>query len=220
MKTKKCIKCGEEKFINQFDKTKNTNDGHIGKCKICVSKYNREYRKKHSKKIKEEKKIWYYNNLEQQKIKRKERYEKNKEKELAKNKEYKKNNPEKVSDMKKNYHKTRYKNDLIYKIKCDIGKRIRSDIKKGGYAKKSRTYEILGCSYEFFMEYIENKFLKGMSFCNHGKWEYDHIIPVSYGLTEDEIIKLNHYTNFQPLWRKDNRSKSNKIIEGIQFRIL
>ena len=26
------------------------------------------------------------------------------------------------------------------------------------------------------------------------------------------LIKLNHYTNLQPLWKSDNRKKSNKII--------
>jgi hypothetical protein len=26
-------------------------------------------------------------------------------------------------------------------------------------------------------------------------------------------LKLNHYTNFQPLWAKDNISKKNKLVE-------
>lgn len=37
-------------------------------------------------------------------------------------------------------------------------------------------------------------------------------VPVSLGKTEEEIIRLNHYTNFQPLWKKDNIIKSDKVL--------
>ena len=44
-------------------------------------------------------------------------------------------------------------------------------------------------------------------------WDIDHIIPVSSAKTEEEILKLNHYTNLQPLCSKENRDiKKNKII--------
>ena len=79
-----------------------------------------------------------------------------------------------------------------------------------GYSKKSRTYDILGIDYEEFKIYIENQFLEGMTWGNHGKWHLDHKIPISWGKTEEEVIKLNHYTNFQPLWTCDNLSKGNK----------
>ena len=49
-----------------------------------------------------------------------------------------------------------------------------------------------------------------MTFENHGEWHLDHIKPISLAKSEEEIIELNHYTNFQPLWAKDNLSKSNK----------
>ena len=43
-------------------------------------------------------------------------------------------------------------------------------------------------------------------------WQIDHIIPISYAKSEEEIYKLNHYSNFQPLWAKDNLSKGNRFI--------
>jgi hypothetical protein len=52
-----------------------------------------------------------------------------------------------------------------------------------------------------------------MSLDNHGKWHLDHIIPLATATTEEDVIRLNHYTNFQPLWADDNLKKSNKIIE-------
>ena len=43
-------------------------------------------------------------------------------------------------------------------------------------------------------------------------WDIDHIIPVSLAESESDIIKLNHYTNLQPLCSKVNRNiKKNKL---------
>jgi hypothetical protein len=52
-----------------------------------------------------------------------------------------------------------------------------------------------------------------MTLENHGEWHLDHIIPLASATTEEEIIKLNHYTNFQPLWAEENLSKGDRIIE-------
>jgi hypothetical protein len=53
-----------------------------------------------------------------------------------------------------------------------------------------------------------------MSWSNHGTiWEIDHIKPVSsFDLTdEDQQKQCFHYTNLQPLTKKENRTKSNKL---------
>jgi hypothetical protein len=31
-------------------------------------------------------------------------------------------------------------------------------------------------------------------------WHIDHIVPIAFGTTEEEIYLLNHYTNLRPLW--------------------
>jgi hypothetical protein len=49
-----------------------------------------------------------------------------------------------------------------------------------------------------------------MNWNNHGKWHIDHMIPISSAKNEEEVLKLNHYTNLQPLWAKENLIKYNK----------
>jgi len=92
-----------------------------------------------------------------------------------------------------------------------IRKLIYQSIKKGGYSKTSRTHQILGCSFEEFKSHIEKQFTEGMRWENHGQWHFDHIYPVSRAIDEKHLIELNHYTNFQPLWAKDNWSKNNRL---------
>ena len=79
------------------------------------------------------------------------------------------------------------------------------------YKKSAKSETILGCTILEFRNYIESKFTEGMSLNNHGEWHLDHIIPLASATTEEDIIRLNHYTNFQPLWAKDNLIKGCKI---------
>jgi len=88
---------------------------------------------------------------------------------------------------------------------------VRKSIKRGGFTKRSKTYDILGDEWIFVKNYIENLFVDGMTWDNYGEWEIDHIIPISSGKTEEDVIRLCHYTNLQPLWKKDNRLKGDKI---------
>jgi hypothetical protein len=105
------------------------------------------------------------------------------------------------------------KSDSKFKLIQNIRANIRKKIKKYGYTKKSRTYEILGCSYEDFKKYLESKFQDWMTWDNRGLyngtecygWDIDHIVPVSTAKTEEDVIRLNHYLNLQPLCSKINR---------------
>ena len=107
------------------------------------------------------------------------------------------------------YAINRRKNDPMYRMIQNIQSLIRIGIKKQGFSKNSRTSEILGCTFDEFRHYIEQQFIEGMSWENHGSWHFDHIIPISSATNEAEILKLNHFSNFQPLWAADNIRKSN-----------
>ena len=51
-----------------------------------------------------------------------------------------------------------------------------------------------------------------MNWQNHGKWHIDHIKPLAKFNPNDyeDVKKVNHYTNLQPLWAEENLKKSDK----------
>jgi hypothetical protein len=108
---------------------------------------------------------------------------------------------------------TKYKNDDLFRFIQNTRSLIGISLKNQGYSKKSKTAEILGCNFNTFKTHIERKFTKGMSWSNYGKWHLDHIYPISKATSFEMALKLNHYTNFQPLWAKENISKKNKLVE-------
>lgn len=96
-------------------------------------------------------------------------------------------------------------------IRCNISTAF-SRACKGSFKKNERSFRILGCSFEDFASYISSKFTEGMTLENYGQWHLDHIMPLATAKTREDVVRLNHYTNFQPLWAKDNLSKGSKII--------
>lgn len=93
---------------------------------------------------------------------------------------------------------------------------------KGQYSKSEKTEELLGCTLQQAILYIESTFQEGMSWKNHGRckdgdcsnvWHIDHKIPLASAKNEKELVKLCHYTNLQALWAEDNLSKSSFIFK-------
>ena len=205
------------------------------KNKEKIKESQKIYREKNKEKIKESQKIYRLNNLEYFKKSDKERYQRKRQQIIKNQKEYYKNNIEKIKEYRENnrerfkprkrsymrdYVKNRCLMDPIFKLRRLIKSSINRQLKKNGYTKKSRNHKILGCTYEDFKLYIESKFDPWMSWDNHGLyngqqcygWDIDHIIPVSSANTEEDVIRLNHYTNLQPLCSHINRDiKKNSL---------
>ena len=189
-------------------------------------------------------KIWLENNKEHLIQYRKQNYLDNKAKEIERNKnwrktnseymkQYRKNdvtkaikkryyekNKEKVITYANNYAKKRKQIDPLYRLKVNLRSRISDLINRHGYKKRSKTAQILGCSFESFKERLDSQLLCWMNWENYGKyngtegfgWDIDHIIPLSSAKSEEELIKLCHYTNLQPLCSYVNRVVKRHII--------
>jgi hypothetical protein len=91
--------------------------------------------------------------------------------------------------------------------------RINIALRKSGLKRNKSLEVILGCSVCALMQYLEARFLPGMTWANRSRWHIDHIKPcASFDLTDpDEQARCFHFTNLQPLWATDNIRKGDRI---------
>lgn len=185
---KKCDKCLITKPITEFFKAAKYKDKQYyrGECKECTKA---DLRSESGKKAQEK-----YRNSEHGK---------------AIKAAYKKR--EKYKEQQYNYERNRYYNNPFFRCKKLTRDRLLTALKRKKWTKKFKFAEYIGCSQEELIKHLESKFTEGMTWENQGEWHIDHIIPLSSANTEEEMYKLCHYTNLQPLWALDNIKKSNKI---------
>lgn len=188
---KRCPKCKLEMVAEEnFYKNKSHKDGYRSSCKACDKKYNetkKEWRKEYNHNN-------YLENCEQIK---------------AAIKEYQKENREAVRSNKNRYHKERRAKDPIYKLIGNLRHRTNIDLKSKNLEKTKKFKDYLGCTPEEAKIYLEAQFTPDMNWDNYGKYfEIDHIIPLCSARTEEEVLKLCHYTNLRPLSKKAHYTKS------------
>lgn len=220
---KSCAKCLIEQNESCFHKDKSKKDDLTAVCKTCKLAYAYSYRNSNKDKIKQSQKTHYLNNKESINLKNRQKRAKNLEKyRLDERLSYLKNPKIKQVSAKKWRGKNRViinrinqelklKNPL-YKLSCNLRSRLNLILKSKKWNKTNKLKDILGCNQEIFIKHIESKFQSGMTWENHGKftWHIDRVIPLSSAKNPEELYKLNHYTNLQPLWAKQNLRKHNK----------
>ena len=206
MGKKICKKCLEDKPLCEFYTQKRNKDGYWNTCIQCeknkykensdiVKKRVSQYREKNKDKISEIKKKHY--DLNREKILNQKKIYTIETREIRNLKRYK-----------------MYHSNSTFKMMQNLRTRMRIFIKSKKINKNNKTINILGGEPLTIRGYIEKQFTDGMSWDNYGYygWHIDHIIPLSSAKTEEEVYKLCHYTNLQPLWSNDNLRKGNKTI--------
>lgn len=168
--TKICSKCKMEYDMTNFYHNKKDKSGYDPWCKSCCK----------------ENVLKYYNN--------------NKEKSSIKHKEYYRLNATYRKKQVYSYKRKRMKCDSIYKIRQNISIIINHVLKNRGYTKTSKTFDILGCTYEELLIHLGPK--------PDGEIHLDHICPCSQAQNEEELIKLQHYSNLRWLPASTNLTKS------------
>jgi len=214
---KSCVKAyyeaNKKKIVERIKAYNEANKEKIAEQKKAYNEANKE-------KIAAQNKAYHETNKEKIAERKKAYKQSNKEKIAAQNKAYREDNKEKIAAYRKDnkekiaaYCRARRKSDLIYNLSCRCRGRIRAAIKAKGFKKTTKTAEMLGCDWEFLKSHIESQFTEGMSWENRDKWHIDHIIPLASASSEEEVIKLSHFSNLQPLWAEENLKKADKIIE-------
>lgn len=197
---KKCSKCHCEKPLESFYKLKSYHDGHRPDCIECHKKKKLEHYYQHQDEHLARKKLQSINRTEAGKKRIRVNALKRYYKDI-----------EKTRENRRQYENKKMKEDLNYLLKKRLRTRIWAALK--GLRKCDCTSSLIGCSIEFFKEYITSKFVDGMSFSNYGEWHIDHIVPcASFDLSsEEQQKKCFHFSNLQPLWAKDNLAKHDKV---------
>jgi hypothetical protein len=179
------------------------------KCISCYKSWYREYENKNRDRIRNRQRKYQKDNEVVLKEKRKEYRELNKVKIKENYIKFINENP----NYNTIYSRERYNNDDLFRLTRNYRCLLSLAFKKTKYRKNSNSQKVLGCSFEDFKLYLESKFEDWMNWENRGLyngefnygWDIDHIIPLSSANSEEDIIKLSHYTNLQPLCSKVNR---------------
>ena len=190
MDIKTCSKCKMEKPIINYWKDSNQKDGHCHQCIPCKKQTQSKVYSDPDKKKHHMASVRKWNDGNK-----------------VKNKIYQKS------------HNTKKRSTPLGKLKSNMSTYLNICIRSQRNTNfKQRTLGVIGLkSWDEFLIHIESQWLEGMSWDNWGvgknntTWHIDHKIPVSQAQTEDEVYKLFHYTNLQPMWGSDNIRKRNNI---------
>ncbi len=119
-----------------------------------------------------------------------------------------------MREYRNEWKKKRRASDPVYAAYTRCAARVRSFLKRRGMMKSERTQQIIGCSFEQLVTHIEARFQPGMTWHNAGyeSWHIDHEIPLASAKTIEDIYRLFHYKNLQPLWKADNFAKGHKLV--------
>ena len=145
-------------------------------------------------------------------------YKKNKGIISANARQYYQSNKLQLNAYNKQYRKDRAAKDPQFKLRLAVRSRISTEFKKHKIKSigrnTNRLLSLIGCSFDVMLNHIEQQWVEGMSWDNHGirGWHVDHIKPcASFDLTcPEQLAQCFHYTNMQPLWWRDNLKKGSK----------
>jgi len=178
MENQLCSKCSCEKPLSEFHKDKYKKSGYTSQCRQCRITSTISWNKSNPEKIRGYE--FKRNRTEQRRIN---------------SRQY----------TKKRYELTKVSLKFFYNIRRKYGHIIRQQT-----GERGEVLRYIGCTRDQFINHIESKFRDHMTWDNYGSvWQIDHITPFSSidRTNKEDVIRLAHYTNTQPLLIHENISK-------------
>ena len=237
IETKVCTSCKTEKPLSEFPKRSKSKDGYYSWCKECSKARNKEsylrnkqarleyykkYRSEHYDEYIERGRKYTAENREILNEKKRERYWENREKNIEVSrkyrethkearKEYESKNRRHISTVAFERQKKRRLTDKTYDAIVRLRSNLNTAIKRQGYTKKSEATEILGAPWDVVIAHLNRTWKERYGTEYNGQPVHiDHIIPLKTAKTEEDVIRLCHYTNLQYLTPEDNMRKHDK----------
>lgn len=196
-----CRKCRTAKPDNEFFKCARKKNGLQSYCKQCSLRLHGEF---------------YEKNKEADRAatnaRQKAYYHKNKEVCLRNSAAWQKANAEKMNERRR----SRRRADPLLRLAIQLRVRLNTAIRRSASEIQGvSAVRHLGCSIEELKSHLESLFSVGMTWGNWGrglgKWNIDHVVPLSSAKTEEDMRRLCHWTNLQPLWFLDNVRKGGRM---------
>lgn len=208
-----CRLCGQIYNEENKEKRKENTRKYYQDNKENLKEKQKKYRKENLDYIKERDREYYENNKEKYKITQKKYREENRDEIIKKGRLWYSENKDRVNKELSIKRKIKTLEDPTYSLKRNLNSIVRKSFLRNGYTKNSKTYEIIGCDFECLLHHFESQFEEWMTWENRGLyngelcygWDIDHIIPMSTAKTKEDVIRLNHYSNLQPLCGYVNR---------------
>lgn len=191
---KRCSTCRIEKSLDHFHKDKSRKSGYDNQCKICKNNRQKISHYIHRESRLKRQKIYDANNKE----KKRQYLDLHADRIRQRRHLYYLKNKSKIME----YQKSKIQSNSFLSFKEQIRNAVRRAIGNKGYTKKSKTFILVGCSYKELLIYLGTR--------PEGDIHIDHICPVSQAQNENEIVKLQHYTNLRYLSAKENLKKRDK----------
>jgi hypothetical protein len=208
----KCSKCGIEKDLIEFPIINGITGLRRKHCKACEIIRVKTWYLKNKDRVKIYKKIWADTNKENVLERSRLWYSAHPEKVKARAKAWVMANRDRWRERERKDKRERYNSDTNCRLASILRHRLWSAL--DGNFKSGSAVRDLGCSIPELKQYLESKFVPGMTWENYGKeWHIDHIIPLSFFdlQNETEFKMAVRSQNLQPLWAKENIVKGNKL---------
>jgi hypothetical protein len=195
---RECTKCSiiKEKTDLFFNKDPRRPSGLSTDCKECRFKYQKEQRLRDPEK---------YNEIQRRSA----------QKHMKKRKKYRKLYAKTHRDSINANVRRKRKENPMYRVAENLRRAVGGCIERNSFRKSSKLNEYLGCNSQEFKVYLESLFQPGMAWDNYGfgndKWNIDHRVPLASAKTVEDLYRLSHYSNLQPMWQPENFAKGDKM---------
>lgn len=176
---------------------KRKNNGKIDLIKSAINR--RRYYERNKEEITKRQRAKYAENIDFEKEKRRNR--------LLLNQDF-------IRKRNREYVKKKRETDPVFLVKVRLRRRLSNIFNSFSNKKPCNTKKLIGTDWSTCKKHLECLFKEGMGWENRSEWHIDHIIPLASAKTEEEMIKLCHYTNLQPLWAIENIRKGAKILNN------